>query len=63
MKYEEIVAKINNRVSERALTVYRLTKMTGLSDNTIARLLAGENVNVSTLIKVCEVLGLELEVK
>lgn len=63
MTHGQIIEIINKRVGERSVSIYRISRSTGLSEYTIARLLAGENVNVSTLIKVCEALELEVKVK
>lgn len=45
---------------DKELNKQDLIKLTGLSSSSIAKLSKGENVNTSTLLKICETLDCDL---
>jgi transcriptional regulator with XRE-family HTH domain len=56
-----MLAKIlDDEMSKRRLSVREAGKVIGVSHTTIARILAGEPADVSTLQKVCDWLGISL---
>lgn len=57
MEYKEI---INRKMQEHALTGYALARGAKISLTNAYRIMAGENVNISTLDKVCKFLKIKI---
>ncbi len=60
MKYKDLIKKIHLRKQQLGISTENLAKLSGLSTQTITRLLHNKNVKQSTLEAVTTVLGLDL---
>ena len=55
----ELIQKVKSRRKELGITVENLSRMSGLGFRTVSRFFAGDDVRISTVEKVTEVLGLD----
>lgn len=56
-----ITEQLRAIINQRNITIYRLSKMTGLSQPTLHAALSG-NPTVSTVERICEALGVRLTI-
>ena len=59
MKRVELLKKVKDRKESIGLTIDNIAKLTNLGNRTVARFFAGEDVKLSTLEKITELLGLD----
>ena len=59
MKRVDLLKKVKKRKDSIGLTIDNIAKLTNLGNRTVARFFAGEDVKLSTLEKITEVLGLD----
>ena len=59
MKKVDLLKKVKKRKDSIGLTIDNIAKLTNLGNRTVARFFAGEDVKLSTLEKITEVLGLD----
>ena len=59
MKRVDVIKKVKDRKESIGLTIDNIAKLTNLGNRTVARFFAGEDVKLSTLEKITEVLGLD----
>ena len=59
MKRVDLLKKVKKRKESIGLTIDNIAKLTNLGNRTVARFFAGEDVKLSTLEKITEVLGLD----
>lgn len=58
---DEILQKIKSKMTEKGLTIFKLTEQTGLSENTIYNWYnRGAEPSIHALQSVCQVLGISL---
>ncbi len=59
MKRVDLLKKVKDRKESIGLTIDNIAKLTNLGNRTVARFFAGEDVKLSTLEKITELLGLD----
>ena len=59
MTKKEVLAKIKQRKKDIGLTIDNIAKLANLGNRTVARFFAGEDVKLSTLEKITNILGLD----
>lgn len=63
MTYKSIVKLIKKEYDNQGYSVRSLSIKADVARQSVNRILSGEGVTVTTLIAVCEVLGLKVDVK
>lgn len=59
---EAIYEKIHNQRRKKGMTQIKLSELTGVSNVTICKLEKGFDINFKALKKICDVLGMKIEV-
>jgi len=59
MKRIHVLEKVKKRKKELGLTIDNISKLSKLGNRTVARFFAGEDVKLSTLEKITEIMGLD----
>lgn len=60
---EEVIWLIKNRAKEDGVSMYQLSKMTGITQGHLSRWINGHTqLTLPYLIKICEVLDIELHI-
>jgi len=55
----DLLKKVKARKKQAGLTIDNIAKLSGLGNRTVTRFLAGEDVKISTVEKITELLGLD----
>jgi len=64
MNHTELIEAIATAARTQKLSGYRLAKVTGINETHIGRILRGENSpSLDTVLKLCEAVGVKLQVK
>lgn len=60
---EEIIRRINERISEKGITRRELSRQTGITEQMLYLItVKHQNVSLLTLIKICDALELKIEI-
>ena len=60
---EQIISKINERISEKGITRRELSRQTGITEQMLYLItVKHQNVSISTLAKICDALELKIEI-
>lgn len=59
----DIVQKIKQTMEDKQLSIRKLAKSAGMKHPQIVRVTSGENYNIETLLKILDVLELEIDIK
>lgn len=60
---EEIISRINERISEVGITRRELSRQTGITEQMLYLItVKHQNVSLSTLAKICDALDLKIEI-